>query len=297
MEKEVLEKYKKAGSIAAKVRKHIEGKLRPGMKILDVTEEIEGKIRELGGEPAFPVNISINEIAAHYTPTFNDERVIEEGDLVKIDIGVHVDGYIGDMAFTYCSERNPLVKANERILRDIERALRPGISVAEIGEKIEASAQEQGVGLIVNLTGHTLDRFVFHGSPSIPNIANNSAHVFEEGDVIALEPFVVESNGHVKESSPTEIFRYLQDRPARLAEAREILSSARDKYHQLPFCKRWRVKKFSPVKVSLAMRQLESVNAIESYPVLKEVSGRPVSQFEHTFIIMEKPIVTTRIGE
>jgi methionyl aminopeptidase len=250
MDKAILEKYLKAGGICAEIRKEIQKKLSPGVKILDIAEEIEKKISDKGGSPAFPVNISINELAAHYTPTFNDTTEIKEGDLVKIDIGVHVDGYIGDMAFTYCSESNPLIKANEKILRDAEKALRPGISVAEIGEKIDASAKEQGVGLIVNLTGHTLDKYIFHGSPSIPNIPNNSTHTFNAGDVIALEPFVVESNSHIKESYPTEIYRYIQDRPVRLMEARKILALARDDWKSLPFCKRWLARRFSPVKAS-----------------------------------------------
>ncbi len=292
MEKEVLNKYLKAGRIAADARRRIEAKLKPGARILEIAEEIEETIRKKGGEPAFPVNISINETAAHYTPAMKDATEVSEGDLVKIDIGVQVDGYIGDTAFTYCSEKNRLVKANEAILRDVERILRPGISVAEIGEKIEAAAADRGVGLVVNLTGHTLDRYVFHGSPSIPNTANNSSHQFKEGDVIALEPFVVESSGHVRESSQTEIYRYVQDRPVRLPEARQILAIARDERKGLPFCRRW--LKLSPVKASLALRQLEAVSAVEGFPVLRESEGRPVSQFEHTFIIGEKTIVTTR---
>ena len=297
MEKEILEKYRKAGRIAAEVRREIEKKLRPGVRILDLAEEIERMILEKGGKPAFPVNISINEITAHYTPCIGDTREIKEGDLVKIDIGVHVDGYIGDMAFTYCSEKNPLVEANEKILRDVEKIIRPGVTVAEIGKEIESCAKKYGVGLIVNLTGHGLERYVFHANPSIPNVANNSSYTLREGEVIALEPFVVESNGYVKESSHTEIYRYLQDKPVRLPEAREILRMAREKYKSLPFCRRWLCKSFSPVKVSLALKQLEQAGAIETYPVLKEAKGRPVSQAEHTFIVMDKPIVTTRLGD
>ena len=267
------------------------------MKILDLAEEIEGMIKSKGGTPAFPVNISINEVAAHYTPAFNDTREILPGDLVKIDIGVHVDGYIGDMAFTYCSEKNPLVRCSEQVLKNVEKIIRPGVSVAEIGEKIEDFVKSHGFGVIVNLTGHTLDKFIFHGSPSIPNIANNSTHTFREGDVIALEPFVAESNGYVRESGQTEIYRYLQDRPVRLPEGRKILDMAKNEYNSLPFCKRWLVKTFSPVKVSLAMRQLESVAAVESYPVLREIENKPIAQCEHTFIVADKPIVITRIED
>ena len=154
-----------------------------------------------------------------------------------------------------------------------------------------------GFGLIVNLTGHTLERYMFHGSPSIPNVSNNSSHKFKEGDVIAIEPFVVRANGYVKDSGNVEIYRYMRDRPVRLPEARKILEMAKSEYKELPFAKRWLFRQFSPIKVSLAIRQLEEAGALESYPVLREVEGRPVAQSEHTIIVKDEPIVTTRIKE
>ena len=297
MDKEVLEKYIKAGAINAEVRKDVEKILKPGLKILDLANRIEDLVEKKGGKPAFPVNISINEIAAHYTPSFNDTREIGEGDLVKIDIGVHVDGYIGDMAFTYCSQPSQLIKASEKVLANAIKIIKPGVSISEIGTRVEETAKAQGVGVIVNLTGHTLDKYVFHGPPSILNVKNSVEHKFKEGDVIALEPFITESNGHVKNSGTVEIFRYIMDKPVRLTEARNILAMARDEYNSLPFAKRWLYKKFSPIKVSLALRQLGMVEALEEYPVLKEIDNKPIAQSEHTIIVQDKPIVTTRVVE
>lgn len=297
MDKEVLEKYRKAGAINAEVRKEVKKILKPGLKILELANKIEELIEKKGGKPAFPVNISINEIAAHYTPSFNDTREIGEGDLVKIDIGVHVDGYIGDMAFTYCSQPSHLIKASEKVLANAIKIIKPGVSISEIGTRIEETAKAQGVGVIVNLTGHTLDKYVFHGPPSILNVKNSVEHKFKEGDVIALEPFITESNGHVKNSGTVEIFRYMMDKPVRLTEARNILAMARDEYKSLPFAKRWLYKKFSPIKVSLALRQLGMVEALEEYPVLKEIDNKPIAQSEHTIIVQDKPIVTTRPAE
>jgi methionyl aminopeptidase len=295
MDKEALEKYLKAGRICAEVRHEISGMLKPGTKLLDLAEAIERKIREKGGKPAFPVNISVNDVVAHYTPSFNDERVINPKDLVKIDIGVHVDGYIGDMAFTYCSEPNALVKCSEQCVQAAIDVIKPGVTVSEISRAIEDCFRGQGLGIIVNLTGHTLERYVFHGSPSIPNVSNNSSHRFKDGDVIALEPFVTGSNGYVKDSGTVEIYRYLRDRPVRLPEARRILELAREDYHELPFAKRWILGRFSPIKVSLALRQLEESGAVETYPVLREIEGKRVAQTEHTIIVKDEPIVTTRI--
>jgi len=295
MEKDVLDKYLKAGKIAAEVCAKARTMLKPSIKLLDVAEFTENEIRKLGGEPAFPVNISVNDVAAHYTPQFNDERVIGGSDLVKIDVGVHVDGYIGDTAFTWCAEENKLVGASEKVLDAAIAVIRPDVTISDIGSAIEERAKELGVGVIVNLTGHTLDRFVFHGAPSIPNVKNDNKYAFKKDDVIAIEPFVLESNGTVKDSAPVEIYRYVMDRPVRLAEARKILELAAGRYNELPFAKRWLCKELPPLKVQMALAQLESMGAIESYPTLKESRGRPIAQAEHTIIVAGKPVVTTRI--
>jgi methionyl aminopeptidase len=297
MEKQELEKYIKAGKIASEVCAGLKGMIKPGIKLVELAEFAEGQTIKLGGQPAFPLNISINEVAAHYTPQFNDERMIGEADLVKLDVGVHVGGYIGDTAFSWCSEKNELVEASRKVLEAGMAVVRPGVKVYEIGEAIQNMAGELGVGIIVNLTGHSLGKYVFHGAPSIPNTKNSISHEFKEGDAIAIEPFVLESNGTVKDSTPVEIYRHVVDKPIRLAEARKILETAKLKYHGLPFAKRWLCREMSPIKVSLALNQLESVGAVESFPVLKESRGKPVAQAEHTIIVMEKPIITTKIDD
>lgn len=296
MDNKVLEKYKKAGLVCAGARIEAEKKLKPGLKLIDLANLIEDYIRKNGAAPAFPVNISINENAAHYTPPANDETEIRPGDLVKIDIGAHVDGYIGDMAFTYCSEPNPLVDSVYKILDEAIKIIKPGVTVSDIGTKIEETAKANNVGIIVNLTGHGLDRYTFHGPPSILNIKNDNKHAFKEDDVIALEPFTCPTNGQIKESGGgSEIFRFLMNRPVRLKEARKILQIAQQDYNELPFAKRWLYEKFSPVKVAMSIRQLERVDALESYPILKETEGKPIAQAEHTIIVRDEPIVTTRI--
>ena len=294
MNNETLNKYKKAGDISKQIKKEVLEKIKPGMKILELAGLIERRIVELGGKPAFPVNIGVNDITAHYTPKFNDETVIKEGDLVKIDQGVHVDGWVADMAYTYCSEKSELIKVVERALDAGIKTVKPGIKISEISQVINESVESSGFGVIVNLTGHGLDQYVIHGPPTIPNVKNDSEIELKEGDVVALEPFVCETNGYVKESEPVEIFSLLQPRPVRLPEARKILEITNNDYNGLPFCKRWLIEKgFSQFKVSFALKQLELNDSIKSYPVLKEKSGLAVAQAEHTIIVKEKPIVTT----
>lgn len=294
MDVEIFEKYKKAGKVLAEVRRDALKKVvKPGVNILEVADFIETSIHQKGAGTAFPVNISINDIAAHYTPTQNETREIKDGDLVKIDIGVQVDGYIADSAITYCSEKNELVETVEACVDAATKVLKPGLAVFEVGKAVEETAKNRGLGLIVNLTGHMLEQNVFHGSPSIPNISNKIQYQFKEGDAFAIEPFVVPANGYAKESGVCEIYRYLQDKPVRLMEARQILQHIKTNWNSFPFAKRWLYKVALPGKVALALRQLEEVGAIESYPVLKENSGKLVAQSEHTFVIHKGKVVVT----
>ena len=296
MDQETLKKYRKAGRIGSRIKEEVLERIRPGMRILELAEFIEKRIFELGGKPAFPVNIGINDITAHYTPGFNDETAIKDGDVVKIDQGIHVDGWVADMAYSYCSEKNELIKAVEKALEAGIKLAKPGVRISEISKAIYSEVESSGFGVIVNLTGHGLDRYVIHGPPSIPNVRNDSEIELKEGDVIALEPFVCETNGYVKESEPVEIFSFVQPKPVRLPEARKILELANNEYNGLPFCKRWLVEKgFSSFKVSFALKQLEVSNAVKSYPVLRERSGLAVAQVEHTIIVKEKPIIITTI--
>ncbi len=294
MDQKVLESYKKAGEINSKVRKEVLRKTKPGMKILELADFIEKRIVELGAKPAFPVNIGINDVTAHYSPAANDQTAINPGDLVKIDVGAHVNGYVSDHAYTYCSEKSEMIKVVERALEAGIRTVKPGVMVTEISREINRVVEKAGLGVIVNLTGHGLDQYVIHGEPKIPNVENDIGTVLEEGQVIALEPFVVESNGVVKDSEPVEIFSFMQPKPSRLPEARKILEMAANEYSGLPFCKRWMVRKgISSFKTSFALKQLEAADAMKGYPVLKESRGKPVAQAEHTIIVGDPPLVTT----
>jgi len=290
---EEMDKYVRAGKILSDIRKDILSKLKVGYKILDIAEEIEKKIISSGAKPAFPVNISINEVAAHYTPQIGDTKAIEAGDLVKIDIGAHVDGFIGDMAFTYSSEKSPLIEESKKALQAGIDTIKPGVTVEEISAAINNSIVKSGFGPVVNLSGHTLDRYIFHGGVSIPNVPTNINHTFNEGDVLALEPFVCESSARVDESEPVEIYQLLQKKPVRSMEARKILSLAENEFGGLPFAKRWLADHVSPIRIKMALMELERVNAIRTYPVLKDMEGRKIAQSEHTIIVKEKPVVTT----
>lgn len=287
MEKEIKEKYAKAMEISSQVMPFAKSLIKEDAKVLMIGDEIEGKIKSLGGGLAFPVNISIDDIAAHYTPDINDSLVLKNEDLVKIDFGVQIDGYISDQAFTVFvgKKSHPLIDAAEKAVSEAVKILKPGVRVFEISDVIVDVVNEFGFNPIQNLCGHGLDHYIQHASPTIPNGRNTIAEKIESGKAIAMEVFTTNGEGSVKESSPTLIYRYLQDRPMRMLEARKILEVAKKDFEELPFAKRWLAKTVSGMKLDFALRQLVENNALEAYPVLKEETNGLVAQYETTLVV------------
>lgn len=278
----------KAGEIARQVKKEVAELIKPGAKLYDIAEFVERRIVELGGKTAFPCNLSINEIAAHYTPYKGDETVLREGDYLKLDLGVHVDGYIADTAVTYRvgMEEDDLMEAAREALENAISTVRAGTKISEVGKAIEDTIRGKGFNPIVNLSGHKIERYKLHAGISIPNIyrpADN--YELKEGDVIAIEPFATTGAGQVIEVPPALIFMYVRDRPVRMAHARRLLMHIKREYRTLPFAYRW-LQDFMPEgQLKLALAQLDRAGAIYSYPILREVRGGLVAQFEHTVIV------------
>jgi len=286
MEKDVLENYQKAMKINENVITYAKKMDFEGKKILQIAEEIENVIRSLNGKPAWPVNININEIAAHYTPDVNDTIVLKADDLVNIDIGVHVNGYISDKAFTICvgKSKHPLIEASEKGLKEAMKLIKPGTKICEISEVVENTVNELGFKVIRNLCGHAVERFNQHAHPSIPNGKNTINEEIKSGTVIAMEVFTTDGGGWVVESSPSLIFKYKQERPIRFPEARQILEISKKRFDMLPFAKRW-IKEVSPFKFDMAIRQLIENEALYDYPPLKEKENGMVAQTEETIIV------------
>lgn len=298
MEKEILEKYIKAGKIAASARDFARDLVKEGTRALDVAETTEAFIKKQGGGMAFPLNISVNDIAAHYTPITNDTLVFKAGDVVKIDIGVEVDGYIADTAFTVVvgpsPEKQKMVAAIEKALDIALKIIKPGINIGKIGAAIEKEITAAGFKSIRNLSGHLLERFDVHAGLTIPNIKVETDEVLEEGMVVAIEPFLTDGAGMVKDSDKGMIYLFLEERPVRMLEARKILKIAADDFKGLPFASRWVAGKFSPVILEAALRQCVAAGALHKYNVLREAASGTVAQAEHTVIVLEKPIVSTK---
>ena len=298
MEKEVFDKYVKAGKIAGQVQELAKKSAKPGKKLLELAEEIEKKTVELGGEIAFPANLSRNNEAAHYTPSFNDEAVIGERDVLKIDVGVHIDGYIADCAFTldFSGEHGKLVEASAMALQTAVGMAKPGVNVREIGKAIQGEITKAGLRPVSNLCGHRVDHFHLHAGESIPNIASGN-YILEEGDSFAIEPFATNGYGEIVEGNDVEIFMLATEQlRARSQSTRKVLQVIADKYADLPFAKRWIHKELPDLaefSINAAFRELQILGILHPYPVLIEKAKGLVSQAETTIIVTEDGCVPT----
>jgi methionyl aminopeptidase len=285
MDEEAIRKQIEAFEKMKVVLEYAKNLIKPNVKILEIAESIEKKIFEVGAKPAFPVNIGINEIAAHYTPSIDDQTALKEGDMVKVDIGLHVDGYISDNAFTVFVGKNshPMIDVAKKAVEEAKIVLRENVKIKEISEVIENVISSSGFKVVRNLTGHFLDRYVVHGI-SIPNVKNKIEIQIPKGQAVAIEVFVTNGSGWVKESSEVQIFQFREDGGSRFLEGKKILEMSKKDFEGLPFAKRW-IKNIPKAKLDLALRDLMNRGCLIDYPVLKEESNGLVAQWEESFIV------------
>jgi len=284
-----LQCYQKAGHIASEVRETARATNHIGKTLLDICYSLENKIKVLGGLPAFPVNVSLNEVAAHYTAEPYDKTEVKDGDVLKIDIGVQIDGYIADTAVTVCynSKYDPLVRASEAALAEAVRYATANARVSEIGKVIENTIVKFGFKPIQNLSGHSLDQYTIHAGKSIPNIRTiGSSFGLLENQAYAIEPFVTTKNGHgvVFEGKTKNIFAIRSRKPSKDKKADSILETIWNTYKSLPFAARWLMDRYEATEVLNSIDVLIAKKNIHAYPILVETQGQIVTQSEHTII-------------
>jgi len=293
MNEKEKQKAIQAGEIAKKVKVYAKSIIKKDMLLFELAEKIESKIIELGGKVAFPTNLSINEIAAHYTPSHNDET--RASGLLKVDMGVHIDGWIADFTFSVDLENNSenkkLIEASEKALKNAIEKVKSEKSLGEIGKAVQETIESYGFSPIINLTGHEMNEYELHSGVAILNIENKNSDKLEKG-LYAIEPFATNGSGKIYEGKPSGIYQLVDDKNIRSNDARIILNYIGEEYRTLPFCSRWLVKKFG-VKTLFALKQLEENGNIHQYPQLVEVSKGKVAQSEDTILIDDKVIVTS----
>jgi len=284
-----LEAYRTGGRIISKLHRFIPGLVHEGFPIRELCERVEAETIALGGQPAFPCNVGINEVAAHYTPTWNDTATLPKGAVVKVDFGVHIDGYINDSALTVSLNPvyDPMIEAAKEALRRGVGIVSSGVKFADVGKQIEKTIMQYGCKPIRNLSGHKIERYTIHAKVSVPNVAGPAPGRFEVGEVYAIEPFVTtrEAAGKVEHSEQAFIYRMVRNRGVQSESAKRIIEYAQRTYRTLPFAPRWIYSALGKTIFEKGFPEAVSTRCILGYPVLIEASGNVVTQAEHTLIV------------
>jgi methionyl aminopeptidase len=288
-DEESLEKFRLSGKILRETREEMKSFVRENMPIIQVCEKAESLIRAKGGKPAFPCNVSINEVAAHYTSPPNDESRIPEKAVVKVDIGVHVDGYVTDTAFTACfnTDHKRMADTAGLALQTAVENIHGEMPVSKIGGLIENTIKNRGFKPISNLTGHSVGRYLIHAGTSIPNVSQLSLAKVRSGEVFAIEPFVTlpDAEGRVEDSLEMTIFRFVKSKSVTSSYAKQLSKYIEANFKTLPFAERWLEGVLPKEKHTEAFKELLRSKMLMAYPVFVEASGKPVTQAEHTVLI------------
>lgn len=288
------DKLEKAGKIAQEAVKYARSIVKKDMPLLELADKIEKKIIELGGKPAFPVNLSINEVAAHATPAYDSNE--KAYGLLKVDLGVHVNGWIADTAFSVDlenkEENKKMIEAAEKGLRIGIETIRGGVELRIVGKAINEAISGLGFTPIRNLSGHTIAQYNVHAGLTIPNYDNANDDTIEE-DLYAIEPFATNGHGMVKDGKLSGIYQLKREGNVRDSSAREVLGYIRKEYKTLPFCSRWIYAWFG-TRGLLGLRRIEEAGLLHHYAQLVEISHGLVAQAEHTVLLTGgKKIITT----
>ena len=291
--------YIQAGKIAGEVRENVRKTDWIGKTVFEICEHVESEIKKRGAKCAFPVNTSINEVAAHYTAEPNDPLSIKDNDLVKIDLGAQINGHIADTAVTVCynAEFDNMVQAAELSLSNAMSMMKVGVKSSDVGRTIEKTIKQMGFLPIANLSGHSLDQYTIHAGKSVPNIWSIGSFTFNENQAFACEPFVTtgEGLGFVHEGKIKNIFSLSSRKKTKDKDADKMLDYIWQNFNLLPFALRWLTNEWEEKEARRLLEILVKKKAVHAYPILVEGNGQRVTQAEHTFIPNETGVTITTI--
>ena len=295
-----IEDYLKAGKIAGEVRENVRKKNWVGSTLAEICEYVESEIIKRGAKCAFPVNTSLNEVAAHYTAEPNDPKTVSDADLVKIDLGAQVNGYIADTAVTvnYDPQYDSLVQAAENALQAAMSMIKVGVKSKDVGRKIQNTIMDMGFKPIANLSGHSLDQYTIHAGKTVPNMWTIGSFSFSENEAFACEPFVTTKNalGFVRNGKIKNIFALASRKMTKDDEADKLLEYIWNNFNMLPFALRWIVKEWEEKEARRLLDFLIKKKVVKAYAILVEANGKTVAQAEHTFIPTQTGVTVTTIG-
>ena len=295
-----IEDYVKAGKIAGEVRENVRQKDWIGSTLAEICEYVESEIIKRGAKCAFPVNTSLNEVAAHYTAEPNDPKTVSDSDLVKIDLGAQINGYIADTAVTvnYDPQYDSLVQAAENALQAAMSMIKVGVKSKDVGRKIQNTIMDMGFKPIANLSGHSLDQYTIHAGKTVPNMWTIGSFSFSENEAFACEPFVTTKNalGFVRNGKIKNIFALASRKMTKDDEADKLLEYIWNNFNMLPFALRWIVKEWEEKEARRLLDFLIKKKVVKAYAILVEANGKTVAQAEHTFIPTQTGVTVTTIG-
>ena len=305
----MMESYIKSGKLASKIRNEASKMIKEGTLVIDLVEYVENEILKSGAQIAFPCNVSLNEVAAHYTSPAGDKTEIHAGDMVKLDLGAMIDGYIADTAVTIIADGNitenytqdeinlheEIAEASAAGLEAAISTVRAGVEVSKVGDAVHEAISEYKLNPIFNLTGHSLEQYNLHAGISIPNYDNHDNYVLEEGQAIAIEPFATNGEGIVNDAPGHYIYSYMANKPFRMKSTQRVLKYIQHNHRYVPFSGRWITNEFGERKGAIALKQLADAMALYPYAPLREKKGCFVSQKEHTVIVEKEGCTVTTI--
>jgi len=295
-----LEDYLKAGSIAGEVRENVRKTDWIGSTLAEICDYVESEIIKRGAKCAFPVNTSLNEIAAHYTAEPNDPKTVSDTDLVKIDLGVQINGYIADTAVTvnYDPQYDQMVQTAEDALQNAMSMIKAGVKSKDVGRTIQKTIQDMGFKPIANLSGHSLDQYTIHAGKTVPNMWTIGSFLFSENEAYACEPFVTTKNalGFVRNGKIKNIFALVSRKKTKDEEADRLTDYIWNNFNMLPFALRWLLKEWEEKEARRLLEILVKKKVVHAYAILVEANGKTVAQAEHTFIPTQSGATVTTMG-
>lgn len=292
MDDKMINSMKDAGKASAEALTLAKSIIKPGKSILEAAEEIEESMKAKGFQLAFPVNLSINEQAAHFTPETDDKSVFSGNDLIKVDLGARKGTLLTDCAITIdlSNKHAKLVEAVEEALSNAISTVKVGRQLRDIGKEIENTATKHGFKPIKNLGGHGISETDLHADIFIPNYDNGDNTKLEEGQMIAIEPFLTTGRGQVEDSTYTAIFQKTAKCLTRSTEARIVDSFIEDNFVTYPFAARWlsrALEELDDFKIRRGLAELINAGALEPFPGLIEKGRGMVVQAEKSLIVQK----------
>jgi len=282
-----LDTWREAAAIAGHTREYVASLMKPGAKLIDLSLAGHQRLEELGGKAAFPLQISVNHIAAHYCAYVGDESELKENDLVKVDCGVHIDGYVADTAMTVDLSKDgrhaDLLAASKEALAAAIDLAGPDVEVVEIGRVVEKAIRARGKNPIRNLTGHGVGQWQVHRAPQIPSVPSGRGRL-KAGTCVAIEPFATDGPGLINEKGDAHVFMAKKSGKKLKGVDGKVLEAIRE-FNGLPFGSRDLLLHFPYEAVSSTLNAMLRANLLMLYPPLVEKKGTFVAQFEHTLYV------------